>query len=273
MKYKINNKTVKAKSIIDAINKVKDFPAFAKAKEEVNTKYNFTFGYDRLKQMLSDTLRNPSTQKITQILNAVKMFKMDLASDVGTTYEKRVGEELQRKYVEIGDMLLNFANGLNDLTKYGASYDNLKEIIKEANKLKENSRYIRLADSNIKTKDSVDYNYLLEEERKAVNDYETALKETTDEKEIEVLTHILNEEKEHILMLKNLQKGKVEFNDEIKGKYYFIPDDSYGQHGTDIFEIYLTKEEANKVQETRIYNNERGFLTKSYASALYYTQD
>ena len=145
MKYKINNKTVNAKSIIDAINKVKDFPAFAKAKEEVNTRYNFTFGYDRLKQMLSDTLRNPSTQKITQILNAVKMFKMDLASDVGTTYEKRIGEELQRKYVEIGDMLLNFANGLNDLTKYGASYDNLKEIIKEANKLKENSRYIRLA--------------------------------------------------------------------------------------------------------------------------------
>ena len=67
MKYKINNKTVKAKSIIDAINKVKDFPAFDKAKEEVNTRYNFTFGYDRLKQMLSDTLRNPSTQKITQI--------------------------------------------------------------------------------------------------------------------------------------------------------------------------------------------------------------
>lgn len=61
--------------------------------------------------------------------------------------------------------------------------------------------------------------------------------------------------------------------DAAKSKYYFVPDDSYGQHGTDIYELLLTKEEAQKIQETRRYNNERGFLTTSYQGALLYTQD
>ena len=55
--------------------------------------------------------------------------------------------------------------------------------------------------------------------------------------------------------------------------YYFVPDDCYGQHGTDIYEIKLTKQEANKITQTRIYNNMQGFLTDKYISALYYTQD
>lgn len=115
--------------------------------------------------------------------------------------------------------------------------------------------------------------YLIQEENKAVEDYRQAIKNTKDKNELYVLSHILKEETHHIELLENLQKGKVEFNDAIKGKYYFVPDDSYGQRGTDILEIYLTKEEANKIQQTRIYNNERGFLTNSYRSALYYTQD
>lgn len=143
-------------------------------------------------------------------------------------------------------------------------------------KYKINNKVI-IADNELeaikKIKDLVDYDYLLSEERKAVEDYRQAINSTKDKNELYVLSHILNEEAHHIELLENLQKGKVEFNDEIKGKYYFVPDDSYGQHGTDILEIYLTKEEANKIQQTRIYNNERGFLTNSYRSALYYTQD
>ena len=71
----------------------------------------------------------------------------------------------------------------------------------------------KLADS---TKDSVNYEYLLSEERKAVGDYKKAIAETNDKNELYVLGHILQEEAHHIELLENLQKGEVEFNDSIK---------------------------------------------------------
>lgn len=58
-----------------------------------------------------------------------------------------------------------------------------------------------------------------------------------------------------------------------KEKYYFVEDDSWGQRGTFIETLYLTKEEADKVKKTRTHNGKRGFFTKDYEEALYYTQD
>lgn len=63
------------------------------------------------------------------------------------------------------------------------------------------------------------------------------------------------------------------FNESKKGTYYFVEDDGYGQHGIDIEEVKLTKEEFNEVQKTRTYNGKKGFITNSYSSALYYVQD
>ena len=83
----------------------------------------------------------------------------------------------------------------------------------------------------------------------------------------------LSELKARVEELKAALKDSIINDDQKKYRYYFVPDDYYGQHGTDIFEIYLTKEEADKIGETRIYNNKRGFLTNSYRSALYYVQD
>lgn len=75
----------------------------------------------------------------------------------------------------------------------------------------------KLADSNIK--DEIDYDYLLSEERKAVEDYRKSINETTNKNELYVLSHILKEETHHIELLENLQKGKVEFNDS--GKCFY----------------------------------------------------
>lgn len=58
-----------------------------------------------------------------------------------------------------------------------------------------------------------------------------------------------------------------------KKTYYFVEDDAFGQHGTTINEVKLTKDEYLTVCKTRLLNNQRGFITANYISALYYTQD
>lgn len=55
-----------------------------------------------------------------------------------------------------------------------------------------------------------------------------------------------------------------------KGTYYIVRNSWGSQHGTDIEEIKLTKSEFLE----RLNNINRGyFITKSYSSAVYYTQD
>jgi len=50
--------------------------------------------------------------------------------------------------------------------------------------------------------------------------------------------------------------------------YYFVEYDAWGQHGTDIDTLHLTKQQAEELRAKRT-----GFLTDSYVGALYYTQD
>lgn len=64
-----------------------------------------------------------------------------------------------------------------------------------------------------KKKPSIDFDYLLAEERKAVQDYKNAIAMTDDKNALYVLSHILKEEAHHIELLENLRKGKVEFAD------------------------------------------------------------
>lgn len=77
-------------------------------------------------------------------------------------------------------------------------------------------------DAISKIKDSVNYEYLLSEERKAVEDYKKAISETNDKNELYVLSHILKEEAHHIELLENLQKGKVTFSDSIKDEDKYV---------------------------------------------------
>lgn len=55
-----------------------------------------------------------------------------------------------------------------------------------------------------------------------------------------------------------------------KKTYYIVMNDGWGQHGTDIEEIKLTKEEYNAMKSNP---NRNYFITDKYISALYYTQD
>lgn len=70
--------------------------------------------------------------------------------------------------------------------------------------------------NNIKFKDAekdIDFEYLLEEERKAIEDYRAAIAKTTDHNAIYVLSHILKEEAHHVELLEKLKSGKIEFTD------------------------------------------------------------
>lgn len=70
--------------------------------------------------------------------------------------------------------------------------------------------------NNIKFKDAekdINFEYLLEEERKAIEDYRAAIAKTTDHNAIYVLSHILKEEAHHVELLEKLKSGKIEFTD------------------------------------------------------------
>lgn len=55
--------------------------------------------------------------------------------------------------------------------------------------------------------------------------------------------------------------------------YYVVEDDAYGQHGTIIEEVKMTKDKYLEVKSTGLFNGFRCFITDKYISALYYTQD
>lgn len=67
----------------------------------------------------------------------------------------------------------------------------------------------------INTNSAVNFDYLLTEERKAVEDYREAIEQTTDKNALYVLSHILKEETHHIELLENLRQGKVDFEDSV----------------------------------------------------------
>lgn len=52
--------------------------------------------------------------------------------------------------------------------------------------------------------------------------------------------------------------------------YYIVYHDAWGQHGTDIIPIKLTKKEYQQRKENDCL---KYFITDNYASALYWTQD
>lgn len=59
------------------------------------------------------------------------------------------------------------------------------------------------------------------------------------------------------------------------GTFYFVPYDSMGQHGTDIWEIALTATEIEYFRRRHewIINHVGGAWFNRYIEALYYTQD
>lgn len=120
-------------------------------------------------------------------------------------------------------------------------------LINKEDFLKKGYSDVRVVKNGEEVHDSeeVDFDYLLSQEHKAVNDYEEAIKSTTDEKLIELFNHIKAEELDHIKELENAKNGNIEISDS---KYkdeaikYITPDKKYavtleGHHG----EIYGTE--------------------------------
>ena len=56
-----------------------------------------------------------------------------------------------------------------------------------------------------------------------------------------------------------------------KSTYYFVKNGWGGQRGTDIVEVKITKAEYQ--ESVNNWRNSNGTYFKTYASALYYTQD
>lgn len=158
-----------------------------------------------------------------------------LIKDKTTVKVRKVGDSISREEIKIGalfkDPITNLYYKILDVRNkpYGQQVD--FQIYSESNGFKalpedfrsdtlENiyklmgnrwKRVSRLGDS-VDTA-NIDFDYLLAEERKAVEDYKNAIASTDDKSALYVLSHILKEESHHIELLEQLRDGKVEFAD------------------------------------------------------------
>lgn len=139
-------------------------------------------------------------------------------NDDGDEVIKYWNEEMpDYAYESVDEVKEDIETGLNDI--YNLTVGN-KKLEKDL-RLELESVYEKyhgmIKDDNeeeIKSKDrDIDFDYLLSEERKAVQDYKDAIAKTSDKSALYVLSHILKEESHHIELLENLRDGKVEFED------------------------------------------------------------
>lgn len=212
-KYKINGIIVEAKSVLDGISKIKD---------------DITSDIPYMLNMAKDYASNSDWQKVANICYSIvdKLKRAKLA-------DSNIKDENLFMIVDKneGAYIYNIKSNSNSILSYNTTYNSklaskfskqeAENIIKKLENNIDWKNQFKLSefidDSN--TKDSLNYNYLLSEERKAVEDYRKSISETADKNELYVLSHILKEEAHHIELLENLQKGKVEFNDS--GKCFY----------------------------------------------------
>lgn len=151
----------------------------------------------RLYKVIDD--RQLSTNGFTEAMMCEKYI-----GDYDFDKNKFIIKKEGRETVKYNDYLKNNAVKFN-------SSDEAINWIKRQVKIRNTNEYFDSVDGN------VDFEYLLSEERKAVEDYRKAIASTTDKNQLYVLSHILKEEAHHIELLENLQKGKVDFKDAAPG--------------------------------------------------------
>lgn len=106
-KYDLDNLTTS--EFLDS--KCKDFPVFAKARNEVSTRYNFTYPFERFKTLAKLVKSNPSKETLKSFKDACSMFERDLDADVArNVYSKDVGEKLKFTYKIISDIIDDVLN-------------------------------------------------------------------------------------------------------------------------------------------------------------------
>lgn len=153
---------------------------------------------------------NLTNDVVKKLLNQ----KINLPENLNDFYKLNKEETLniKRKIAELvdkneKDIWLNAIESYFD--PYEVDYGSFMESHEDMLKTRE------YEDSKKMKKDAseIDFDYLLSEERKAVQDYKDAIAKTSDKSALYVLSHILKEESHHIELLENLRKGKVEFED------------------------------------------------------------
>lgn len=131
--------------------------------------------------------------------------------------------------------------------------------------------------NNIKFKDAekdIDFEYLLEEERKAIEDYRAAIAKTTDHNAIYVLSHILKEEAHHVELLEKLKSGKIEFTDS------FTKDEDEDEYSEFYYHTYQNKpiHSIYEGKDKRLYaiakeDNPRGLFDYDWIVGINYDTD
>lgn len=149
-----------------------------------------------------------------EVNEAIDNFLYDDGEEVIKYWNEEMPDYVYESVDEIKEDIESGANDIDNLTignkkleedlrlELESVYEKYHGMIKDDN------------EEEIKSKDrDIDFDYLLSEERKAVQDYKDAIAKTSDKSALYVLSHILKEESHHIELLENLRDGKVEFED------------------------------------------------------------
>lgn len=122
-------------------------------------------------------------------------------------------------------------------------------------------------------KSKIDLNYVYTEAKEFGFDYIITALEQGNNKDLQVALCKYIDDNNYNTDIKKFINSTIFMRKQRQKTYYFVEDDNYGQHGDFIETIQLNDLQYNYIEDTRLYNGKRGFITNSYMSALYYTQD
>ena len=159
---------------------------------------NLNINNENVKYLLDKKVNLPKTLDDYDNLDGYENF------DLNVSIIKNMPPKLEKKWYDEGKKTFDPTDD-DDFMQY--IYDEQLEY--------DSYRKGDFDDSKKTKKDAseIDFDYLLSEESKAVQDYKDAIAKTSDKSALYVLSHILKEESHHIELLENLRKGKVEFED------------------------------------------------------------
>lgn len=124
--------------LADQTYSLTEAPTLDSAKEETNIRWNFTFGFEKLKALLEKAKENLDDEEvIKQVRDASNMFATDLNKDImRKPYNEKVGNALKNKYLEISSLLNEFADLLKDSEVKNDIIDNAHSIEVNYNNIK-----------------------------------------------------------------------------------------------------------------------------------------
>ena len=119
-------------------------PTLGKAREEKAIRWNFTFGFEKLLNLIEEYKRTKDESILKVISDASNMFVTDLNKDIASNKyskeEKEVVNKLKEKYLEI-------AHALSDVVKGLESNEVVANVVKNADTITTNANNIKVNES------------------------------------------------------------------------------------------------------------------------------